>query len=144
MATNTRFILLTQAVVIGISGDDYEVAFTGYDEIKIVSASHLAPSTIIQQVQELGQQKVAGDIIDLKTHKRRRVKKEKKVSKREQELVDTQSSWKSFNIGVSKKMKTQNIVKSLVESKPTVTTLGSFGEKKRHEFAKPRENPLDD
>jgi hypothetical protein len=47
-----------EAVVVGVEDDQYEIAFTGYDEIKIVNANQLFPSVINEEVNEAVKQKV--------------------------------------------------------------------------------------
>lgn len=102
-----------EAVIIDILPDkiNYEIAFTGYNEIKTVPLSDLSPSILSSEVQEATQQKVIGDIKD-KVSKKKKIKKEKKTSKTDQLLNESQSSWQSF----SSKMKQQNIVKKLVKT----------------------------
>lgn len=85
--------LAYEAVVLAIDGDNYEVAFTGYEQVATVSAEKLSECRVVGQVASVA----IGEIQDVTTKKRHRQKKVKNISSKERAVNDKQAAWLTFS-----------------------------------------------
>ncbi|KAI8916236.1 hypothetical protein EDD86DRAFT_244172 [Gorgonomyces haynaldii] len=114
-----------EAIVLSV-GEQYEVAFTGYDEIRMVDGSRLKESKLKEQVEQATQEVVVGDIQEQKEKKKFQPKKERNLSKKEKEINQKRNDWLAFSAGVKKKQ----IPTKQTQFQATAT-------KRKHIFAKP-------
>jgi hypothetical protein len=92
-----------EAVVVGATGSEYEVAFTGYNELQNTTSDKIREPKILKvvdvQVKTINDKQASKKYTEKGMLKK---KKKKKTSKRDEILNQSQNDWKSFTSKVGK------------------------------------------